>query len=108
VDRSWSPSGEERTEDNESGWDADGRNRVTDFPLFSPPAEWRAKVSGPQTLRPGHDYKLLFGDPDDSYAYAGIVRFRAGYLEGLVPGEVWADDRAMPREEFEELADDAC
>ncbi|MFF8847065.1 hypothetical protein ACF08N_30855 [Streptomyces sp. NPDC015127] len=102
------PAGEERTGDNESGWDADGRNRIADFPLFAPPAEWKAKVSGPQTLRPGYDYDLRFGDPDNTYAYIGVVHFRAPYLQALEPGEVWADDRAMPREEFEELADDAC
>ncbi|WP_351223400.1 hypothetical protein [Streptomyces sp. NPDC002133] len=102
------PAGEEETDANRSGRHARGKRRVVDFPLFAPPPEWQAEVSGPQMLRPGHEYELTFGDPDDDYACNGTVTFRAKYLEALEPGEVWAAGQAMPREEFEDFTSFTC
>ncbi|NWF25308.1 hypothetical protein HW130_03345 [Streptomyces sp. PKU-EA00015] len=59
------------------------------------------------SARTGHDAEPLFGEPDDC-AYVGVVRLRAARLEAGERGEVWADERAVPSEEFEERADDVC
>ncbi|MGW1883121.1 hypothetical protein [Streptomyces sp. NPDC001970] len=93
----------------EPGRDADGRSAAADFPLFSPPAEWRVKRIGPQRLQPGHTYELFLGDPDrDAYAYHGYVVFRASDVAALRPGQVRPDGRAMSRDAFEERAEDSC
>jgi hypothetical protein len=92
-----------------SGWDTEGeRAGDAEFPLFSPPATWKARPVGAQELLPGHDYVLAFGHYVTGDSYNGTVTFSAADLATLKPGQVWADDRAMSLGEFEELAEDSC
>jgi len=95
---------------NRSGWRAPGRLRPDDaeFPLFSPPGDWHVRPAGEQRLVPGYAYRLAFGKAESDYEYTGIVTFTADDLAALTPGQVWADDRAMSLDEFEELAEDSC
>jgi hypothetical protein len=101
------PDGSEK---NLSGWRVRGRRHGTDaeFPLFSPPAKWRAKAMGTQRLVPGYSYQLAFGKAEFNYEYVGVVTFHAADLAKLKPGQVWADGRAMSRGKFEKLAAAAC
>ncbi|MEV6200368.1 hypothetical protein AB0M64_10360 [Streptomyces sp. NPDC051771] len=92
----------------ENGWWTSDTRKAEDIPLFSPPAHWDAETSGPLTLRPGVTYELSLGDPDDTYAYAAEVTFRAADLTALPPGSVLALDGETTREEFEDRARDAC
>ncbi|GGL96622.1 hypothetical protein GCM10010129_45560 [Streptomyces fumigatiscleroticus] len=92
-----------------SGWSVRGeRDGDTEFPLFSPPAAWRARPAGPQRLQPGHRYTLSFGHYVTGDSYNGVVEFTAEDVAALPPGQVWADGRAMSLGEFEELAEDSC
>ncbi|MFF2852289.1 hypothetical protein ACFVT5_39140 [Streptomyces sp. NPDC058001] len=97
--------GPERQED--SGWEAWGATNHGGvvFPLFSPPPEWRARTFGRQALLPGRTYALAFRG---SGSYAAHVYFTADDLAALRPGQVWADNRAMSTEEFDELVEDKC
>ncbi|MDX3780113.1 hypothetical protein [Streptomyces europaeiscabiei] len=57
--------------------------------------------------RSGHTYRFVFyGQTDDDAN--GTVMFTTADLRRLKPGQVWADDRAMSLEEFEELAEKSC
>ncbi|MFF9034816.1 hypothetical protein ACF090_05020 [Streptomyces sp. NPDC014892] len=78
-----------------------------EFPLFSPPAAWRAEARGEQRVLPGHTYEFAFFGHTDDYAN-GAVSFTAADLGRLERGDVWADGRVMDAEEFEELAEGAC
>jgi hypothetical protein len=100
----------EDSEKTLSGWWVRGKRHGTDaeFPLFSPPAKWRAKMVGKQRLVPGYTYRLAFGKAEFNYEYVGTVTFRAADLAKLKPGQVWADGRAMSRGKFEKLAAAAC
>ncbi|WP_086800342.1 hypothetical protein [Streptomyces caniscabiei] len=78
-----------------------------EFPLFSPPVAWKAEARGEQRLLPGHTYAFVFYGHTDDQAN-GEVSFTAADLGRLERGEVWADDRVMGADEFEELAEGAC
>ncbi|MEU6482482.1 hypothetical protein [Streptomyces sp. NPDC046887] len=90
------------------GWEARGEHRAADFPLFAPPSDWDAEFHGIRELRPGHSYRLAFGDPDDSYAYTGTVSFDAERLARVPDGEVLTLDGTVSREAFEEQAREVC
>ncbi|MGW1214640.1 hypothetical protein ACWD5F_33945 [Streptomyces sp. NPDC002499] len=98
------------SERNYSGWRVPGKRHGTDagFPLFAPPSAWQARAVGQQRLVPDYTYELAFGKAEYNYEYTGRVTFRAADLAALKPGQVWADDRAMSLDEFEELAEDSC
>jgi len=93
-----------------SGWKVPGKRRGADaeFPLFSPPAAWHARMVGAQRVVPAYTYELAFGKAEFNYEYTGTVTFRASDLAALEPGQVWADGRVMGLGEFEELAEDSC
>ncbi|MDV9169858.1 hypothetical protein R6V09_06865 [Streptomyces sp. W16] len=93
-----------------TGWDVRKENLRgdADFPLFSPPAAWRARHRGEQRLLPKHHYSLRFGHYITSDSYNGIVDFTTEQITALKPGQVWADDKAMSLGEFEKLAEDSC
>ncbi|MEU6096055.1 hypothetical protein [Streptomyces sp. NPDC047079] len=103
------PPGDD-SERNRSGWKAPGKRRGSDadFPLFSPPSAWRTRPAGQHRLVPAYTYELGFGKADFTYEYTGMVAFRAADLHRLRTGQVWADNRAMSRGEFEKLAADSC
>lgn len=79
-----------------------------DFPLFSPPADWKARHRGAQRLLPKHHYSLTFGHYVTGDSYNGIADFSAENIAKLKPGQVWADGRAMSRGAFEKRAADSC
>lgn len=86
-------------------WVASG----TSFRLFPPPPSWRVQTFGRQELLPGRTYALSFGGGgkgnDDRN---GHVYFTTADLASLRPGQVWADNRAMSREDFDKLVDHNC
>ncbi|MFD7262880.1 hypothetical protein [Streptomyces sp. NPDC059874] len=93
------------------GWSAYGSpladGEVT-FPLFSPPAEWKARQSGgAQSVRPGYTYSASFHAPGFS-DYSGVAHFTAEDLAGLKSGEVWANGKAMSPKKFRKLVKDKC
>ncbi|MFF8840818.1 hypothetical protein [Streptomyces sp. NPDC015130] len=90
------------------GWEALGTHEAADFPLFEPPSSWAAEARGPRSPQPGRSYELSFADPDDSYAYTGTVTFDAGQLAKVRPGDVLTLRGTMTKEEFEDLAREAC
>ncbi|MFE7840037.1 hypothetical protein ACFU53_29470 [Streptomyces sp. NPDC057474] len=103
----WTSSDEDETVT--TGWDTEGeRSGDAEFPLFSPPAAWKAEPRGEQRLLPGRSYLLSFGQYGSGDDLNGKVAFTAADIAGLEPGQVWADDRAMSLEEFEELAEESC
>ncbi|WDN55148.1 hypothetical protein [Streptomyces clavuligerus] len=91
-----------------SGWETRGTHPAADFPLFTPPAPWRAEIRGPRSALPDHSYELGFADPDDSYAYRALVTFDAAGLDRLADGEVLTRRGVMSRSAFEEAARRAC
>jgi hypothetical protein len=107
----WTGSHEDepsQDETNTTVWETDGEwSGDTEFPLFSPPTAWGAEARGDQRLLPGHTYKFVFYDQTDDYAN-GVVAFTTADLGRLKRGQVWADDRAMSVEEFEEVAEESC
>src|SRR3954462_14808927 len=76
-----------------TGWDVKKEELCgdADFPLFSPPAAWKARHRGAQRLLPDHDYVLRFGHYVTGDSYNGVVEFSAEGIAGLKPGRVWAD-----------------
>ncbi|MDX2606652.1 hypothetical protein PV379_35500, partial [Streptomyces caniscabiei] len=107
----WAGSYEEKPAADEADttvWETDGAwSGDVEFPLFSPPAAWKAEARGEQRLLPGHTYAFVFYGHTDDQAN-GEVSFTAADLGRLERGEVWADDRVMGADEFEELAEGAC
>ncbi|MFE2419338.1 hypothetical protein [Streptomyces hokutonensis] len=82
---------------------------TTTFPLFEPPRSWRTEAAGPQTLAPDRTYHLKFTVIDGpGVKYTGVLDFTAKDLTSLHSGQVWADSRAMSRDDFDDLVDDAC
>jgi hypothetical protein len=82
---------------------------TTTFPLFEPPRSWRTEATGPQKLAPGRTYSLTFKVFEGGgVQYTGDLYFTAKDLTSLHPGQVWADDRAMSRDDFDDLVDDKC
>ncbi|WP_329258177.1 hypothetical protein OG223_36785 [Streptomyces sp. NBC_01478] len=99
--------------DQQSGWWPDYSAEVevstATFPLFSPPATWHTKATGPQRLQPGRTYALDVIGPRSGWdAYDIVVYFTTADLNRLKPGQVWADDRAMSQDDFDDLVDDSC
>ncbi|MFH8435388.1 hypothetical protein ACH4A3_09185 [Streptomyces sp. NPDC018007] len=95
---------------NLSGWKVPEEHAPgdVDFPLFAPPSRWAAVHVGEQELRADLAYQVSFGKSGFTYDYTGLVTFRLADLKALEPGQVWADDRIMTREAFEELAEESC
>ncbi|MEV0736454.1 hypothetical protein AB0I51_10865 [Streptomyces sp. NPDC050549] len=93
-----------------AGWDVRKEKLSGDaeFPLFSPPAAWKARHRGEQRLLPKHHYSLTFGHYITGDSYNGVVEFSTEQITALKPGRVWADDKAMSLGEFEKLAEDSC
>ncbi|MFJ4525085.1 hypothetical protein ACIP4Y_29720 [Streptomyces sp. NPDC088810] len=93
-----------------TGWDAkkEGLHGDAEFPLFGPPAGWRARHRGKQELLPRRHYVLGFGHYVSGDSYNGVVEFTGEQIGRLRPGQVWADDRVMSLRAFERLAADAC
>ncbi|MEU2225119.1 hypothetical protein [Streptomyces sp. NPDC018347] len=92
-----------------TGWDTDRRGLRGDtaFPLFAPPARWRARHRGAARPLPRHTYELGFGHYGGD-SYNATVTFTTEQIARLEPGRVWADGRAMSPGAFERLAADAC
>ncbi|WP_229703430.1 hypothetical protein [Streptomyces albiflavescens] len=91
------------------GWDTKGEHGGdAAFPLFTPPADWKARHRGTQRLLPDHRYTLSFHHYVTGDSYNGVVEFTAEDITALKPGQVWADGRAMSPGEFEKLAEDSC
>ncbi|OIJ68007.1 hypothetical protein WN71_010610 [Streptomyces mangrovisoli] len=93
-----------------TGWDVRLEKLSGDawFPLFSPPADWRARHRGAQRLLPDHRYTLSFGHYVTGDSYNGVVEFTTEEIGRLKSGQVWADGRVMSLGEFEKLAEDSC
>ncbi|MGW2523368.1 hypothetical protein ACWC09_41570 [Streptomyces sp. NPDC001617] len=93
-----------------TGWEVKKENLHgdADFPLFSPPADWKARHRGVQRLLPKHEYSLTFAHYIVGDSYNGIADFSTEDIKKLKPGQVWADGRVMSRGEFEKLAADSC
>ncbi|RFC70912.1 hypothetical protein [Streptomyces sp. AcE210] len=94
------------------GWSAQPPGSVTgeqEFSLFSPPKGWLGKAGSVTKLASGGDYSVGFVvGPDEIVRYKGLTRFTGADIEGLAPGQWWADGKAMSRAEFRAQADDAC
>ncbi|MEV6836074.1 hypothetical protein AB0N17_16415 [Streptomyces sp. NPDC051133] len=93
-----------------TGWDSrkEGLHGDAGFPLFSPPARWRARYRGERRLLPRHRYTLGFGHYVTGDSYNAVVDFTTERIARLRPGQVWADGRVMSRRAFERLAADSC
>ncbi|WP_329258171.1 hypothetical protein OG223_36775 [Streptomyces sp. NBC_01478] len=93
-----------------TGWDVRKEKLSGDaeFPLFSPPAAWRARHRGEQRLLPKHTYTFVFGHYITGDSYNGIVEFTTEQITALKPGQTWADGKAMSLGEFEKLAESSC
>ena len=107
----WAGSWEDEPGEDETNttvWGTDGEwSGDAEFPLFSPPSAWGAEARGEQRLLADHTYAFVFHGHTDDRA-GGSVTFTAADLARLRPGRVWADDRVMSAEEFEEQAEGAC
>ncbi|MFI6548365.1 hypothetical protein ACIBO9_34500 [Streptomyces prunicolor] len=107
-------SGTAESPDSETGWRTPLIGPpmepfgTTTFPLFEPPRSWRTEATGPQKLAPGRTYSLTFKVLGTGVKYTGDLYFTEKDLTSLRPGQVWADDRAMSRDDFDDLVDDSC
>ncbi|GGV72645.1 hypothetical protein GCM10010277_85790 [Streptomyces longisporoflavus] len=94
------------------GWSARPSGSVkgeTQFSLFTLPKDWRGDVVSATKLASEGDYSVSFAvGPNETVRYKGVVRFTAADVEGLAPGQWWADGKAMSRAEFRTLANDSC
>ncbi|MGI5458206.1 hypothetical protein ACQEWB_34520 [Streptomyces sp. CA-249302] len=86
----------------------DARVGRTTFPLFSPPGSLGVRAYGPQHLSTGAGYHLDISGGRGWDAYNVSLSFTAEDLAGLKPGQVWADRRAMSRDDFDDLVGDRC
>ncbi|WP_234342539.1 hypothetical protein [Streptomyces sp. NRRL B-3648] len=93
-----------------TGWGSkkEGLHGDAEFPLFDPPAKWRARHRGKREPLPRHEYVLGFGHYVGGDSYNGVARFTTEQIGRLRPGQVWADDRVMSLRAFERIAADAC
>ncbi|MBK6017700.1 hypothetical protein [Streptomyces sp. MBT53] len=93
-----------------TGWDVRKEKLTGDaeFPLFSPPAAWKARHRGARQLQPKYHYSMSFGHYITGDSYNGVVDFTTEQITALKPGQVWADDKAMSLGEFEKLAENSC
>lgn len=87
----------------------DARSGDVTFPLFSPPRSWNVDQRGPQRLVAGRNYWFsgVVGH-GESVDYRIVVLFSSADLARLETGQVWADGRAMSREDFDESLGDKC
>ncbi|WP_406102784.1 hypothetical protein OG698_10355 [Streptomyces sp. NBC_01003] len=80
-----------------------------EFSVFSLPKDWQGTAGSATTLAPDRDYSVWFVvGPNDTVRYKGVTSFTRADVEGLPPGQWWADGKAMSRAEFRAHADDAC
>ncbi|WP_330279227.1 hypothetical protein OHO83_09775 [Streptomyces sp. NBC_00569] len=80
-----------------------------EFSLFGLPKGWQGKAVSATKLAPDRDYSVWFVvGPNDTVRYKGVAWFTRADVEGLSPGQWWADGKAMSRSEFRAQADDAC
>lgn len=96
---------------SDTAWRAasDVETGPTTFPLFSPPPDWQVESTGPQVMQPARTYSLSFVGARKGWSpYDGSLFFTADDLASLRPGQVWADGRAMSREDFDALVNDTC
>jgi hypothetical protein len=104
-------SGPMRGEDPGTSWwqTSDARIGSTTFRLFSPPGSFEAEKSGVQKMLPDRWYSVhIFGGRGGFDDYNVSVSFSPDDLARLKPGQVWADGRAMSRDEFGDLVGDQC
>ncbi|GAA3774484.1 hypothetical protein GCM10022403_006730 [Streptomyces coacervatus] len=79
------------------------------FPLFAPPRSWRVRRTGTQSFVRGRSYKLSFVvHGDDSTKYASELLFSGDDLTSLKPGQVWAEDQPLSREDWDDLVGEQC
>ncbi|WP_328631338.1 hypothetical protein [Streptomyces sp. NBC_00356] len=100
------------------GWSARPPRAVAgeqEISVYHPPEDWHGKVRPARTLSANGFYAVEFvigrwsqEERVTLVKYRGVNRFEAEDIEGLDPGEWWADDEAMNRAEFQKHADDAC
>ncbi|MFC8130753.1 hypothetical protein [Streptomyces sp. NPDC057302] len=93
-------------------WSAQPPGSVTgeqEFSLFELPKGWRDDAGSATKLASGGDYSVSFVvGRGDTVRYKGRAIFTRADVEGLAPGQWWADGKAMSRAQFREQADDAC
>ncbi|MEU1039645.1 hypothetical protein ACFYP4_12875 [Streptomyces sp. NPDC005551] len=96
----------------QDGWSIQPLGSVTgeqEFSLFSLPKGWQGKAGSVTKLASDGDYSMRFiVGANETVRYKGLTRFTQADVEGLPPGQWWADGKAMSRAEFRAQADDAC
>lgn len=106
------------------GWTARPPQSVIgeqEISVYRPPKAWHgevrtaSKVGTAKKLSSKGRYAVEFligrwssQDRVTTVKYSGVNYFEAADIEGLAPGQWWADDQAMSRAEFQGQADDAC
>ncbi|MHC5264321.1 hypothetical protein ACYSUO_41165 [Streptomyces sp. UC4497] len=100
------------------GWSARPPRAVTgeqEINVYHPPEGWHGKVRPARKLSANGFYAVEFvvgrWSPKERATlveYRGVNRFAAADIEGLGPGQWWADDKAMSRAEVQKHVDDAC
>ena len=79
------------------------------FPLFAPPRSWHVRRDGTQRFARGRSYNLSFTvHDDDSTKYSSELVFSGADLTALEPGQVWAGDQPMSRDDWDDLVGDQC
>ncbi|MEV5607300.1 hypothetical protein [Streptomyces sp. NPDC052225] len=81
--------------------------------LYEPPKNWHGPAQPARKLSSAGFYSVDFivGRKDTQsiiVKYRGIGTFKAADIDGLAPGQWWADGKVMSRSQFREHADDIC
>ncbi|MGW7410430.1 hypothetical protein ACWGI9_43350 [Streptomyces sp. NPDC054833] len=103
--------GKDPAGDPGTSWRQTSGTRIgsTTFRLFSPPRSFEAEKSGVQKMLPGRRYFVhIFGGRGGFDDYNVSVSFSPDDLARLKPGQVWADGRAMSRDDFDDRVGDKC
>lgn len=100
------------------GWSARPPRSVTgelEISLYAPPQNWHGAAQPARKLSAAGFYSVDFviGRQETQprsivVKYRGIGRFEAADVEGLAPGQWWADGKVMSRTQFREHTDDVC
>ncbi|MFI6875583.1 hypothetical protein ACIBL6_19285 [Streptomyces sp. NPDC050400] len=98
------------------GWSARPPQSVTgeqQISLYQPPKNWHGAAQPASKLSSAGFYSVDFiiGRKDAQsiiVKYRGIGTFKAVDVDGLAPGQWWADGKVMSRAQFREHADDVC